>query len=121
MPPVSEGRLRTLRAARKQRQAAALWDEEQNKWKKYAKCSICRRRFVVNNYPDRKVRVSRHKIGGKIVCPWCADRDGKFVVQLMLIAERTACLPGAHLDDMTMTCCVAKRVLQAHEELPSRR
>ena len=59
------------------------WDPEVNKWKKYAKCSICRRAFVVNNYPDRKVRVNQDKIGGKIVCPWCKDRDGKFIVQLM--------------------------------------
>jgi hypothetical protein len=129
MPPVSEGRLRTLRAAKKARKAQENWNPELNQWHKYAKCTLCRRRFVVNNYSDHKVRVSHLKIAGKIVCPACKFRDGKFVIQLMLIAEKCAnndmsyCNAPSTRPNEGCKClvCVSMRVLKAHEELPTLR
>jgi hypothetical protein len=136
---VEEGRTRVTRARRKQAQALAKWDAELNKWQKFAKCSICRIRFVVNNYPDQKVRVKKYKIAGKIVCPWCQGRDAKYLIQLRLIVEQVAEEPcpkrhnvpysksamDSFFEDLDRTCkCkahVAKRVLAAHDELPSRR
>lgn len=117
------GRTRKGRAARKQARASELWAEAE-KWKKYARCVLCRRRFCVNNYSDRRVKVSHLKIAGKIVCPWCHGKDAKFLIQLMLIVEKVA------KGDIT-TCyetkpegckclmCVAERVLKAHAEAPT--
>ena len=123
MPPVSEGRLRTLRAAKKAKRVTANWDPEWNKWHKYARCTICRRRFCVNNYQDRKVRVRHLRIAGKIVCPSCKFRDGKFTIQLMLIAEKVGAeaILRCNNDPATCKCTghVADRVLKAHEELPT--
>lgn len=115
---MAEGRSRISKAERKQLRQIESLDRS---WMKYAKCSICRQRFVVNNYPDRKVRLSHHKLGDKIVCPWCRDRDGKYLVQLRLIAEKVA-QQEQHID-MACKClpCVTARILQAHDELPSRR
>jgi hypothetical protein len=122
---VEEGRTRVTRARRKQAQALAKWDAELNKWQKFAKCSICRIRFVVNNYPDQKVRVKKYKIAGKIVCPWCQGRDAKYLIQLRLIAEQVAEFEKMSGCESPETCkClshVATRVLAAHDELPSRR
>jgi hypothetical protein len=121
---LSSGRTRIAKSRRRQRRQAALYDPEQNSWKKYAKCSICRRAFCVNNYPDRKVRVSKDKIGGKIVCAWCKDRDGKFVVQLMLACEKWTLMMAPHVEehpDCKCTVCQVDRILKRHDELPVRR
>jgi hypothetical protein len=117
----SEGRRRTLQRRRQQRKLEALWDPEQNAWQKHAKCVICRRKFCVNNYPDRKVRVNKHKIGGKIVCPWCSDRDGKFIVQLMIGCEKWSEMTAEHYSDTCQcTACKVTRILKRHSELPVR-
>ena len=119
------GRARTTKALRRQRKVAESLDTS---WKKYARCKICRRAFVANNYSDRKVRLSHLKIGGKLTCPWCFHRDGKFVVQLMLIAEKVAnvemsfCHTAAEerpRPDCKCLACVAGRILKTHEELPT--
>jgi len=125
MPQVSEARLRTLRAAKKRKRADELWDPDQNKWQRYARCKICRRRFVANNYADRKPRLRHLKIAGKVMCPWCRHRDGKFVIQLLLIAEAVAASADLHCGQEAATCkCnghVARRILRDHDELPTLR
>jgi len=130
MPQVSEARLRTLRAAKKRKRADELWDPDQNKWQRYARCKICRRRFVANNYADRKPRLRHLKIAGKVMCPWCRHRDGKFVIQLLLIAEKVANheMSFCHSppeerprDDCKCLACVAGRILRDHDELPTLR
>jgi hypothetical protein len=121
---LSTGRTRVRKSRRRQRRLTAEWNPEENKWKKYARCALCRRTFVVNNYPDRKVRVNQHKIGGKIVCPWCKDRDGKFVVQLMLAAEKWVQMMAPHVEEHPECKCTVhqvSRILKVHAELPTRR
>ena len=119
---VAEGRTRMRRAAKKQAQAAEKWDPTYNRWQKYAKCSICLRRFVVNNYNDRKARVNKHKVAGKIVCPWCMDRGGKYIIQLRLIVEKVANTELSYCNgtpkDPNCKClsCIAGRVLAAHDD-----
>lgn len=121
MPSVSEGRKRTLQRRRRQRKLAEQWDPSLNTWHKYSKCTLCRRKFCVNNYPDRKVRVNKHKIGGKIVCPWCAGRDGTFVIQLLIAAERWTEMTAEHYSDTCQcTACKLTRILRKHDELPVR-
>jgi hypothetical protein len=41
---------------------------------KYARCGVCKKTFVCNNYADRRVRVNYLKYKGVIVCPWCRGR-----------------------------------------------
>jgi hypothetical protein len=122
MPTRDMGRSRLAKAIRRQQKIEATLDVS---WKKYARCSLCNYRYVVNNYPDRKARVSQDKIGGKIVCPWCRHRYGKFGVQLMLLAEKLAAGDGpilcSHEEDCKCLRCVASRVLQTHAEAPTRR
>lgn len=127
------GLARFVKAERRQRR---IQDSLDTSWKKYARCKVCRRRFVANNYSDRKVRLRHLKIGDKLLCPWCYHRDGKFVVQLMLLAEKVAAKPcpnmkvpysdrlrEPYLVMMDDTCkCeahVAKRILRKHEEAPT--
>jgi hypothetical protein len=91
---------------------------------KRAKCSLCRGKFVVNNYPDHKVRVEKHKIAGKIVCPWCKSRDGTYLIQLRLIAEKVVRLnegKGGCGEKCPCLGCVTHRVLEKHDTLPARR
>ena len=90
-------------------------------WMKHAKCSLCRGKFCVNNYADHKVRIP--KIAGKIVCPWCAGRDGKYIIQLRLIAEAVSKKqsPTCLVENCKCLSCVAYRVLEAHDSLPVRR
>ena len=113
------GRARTSKALRRQRRVSETLDRS---WVKYARCKICRRRFVANNYADRKVRLRDLKIGGLLFCPWCKHRDGKFVAQLYLLAER---ISRGHCellgDDETCKCPthVARRILKAHDEAPT--
>lgn len=85
-------RTRFKNAERKQRKALEGWDPESNRWMwhKYARCGLCNKKFVVNNYPDKKVRVNQHKVGGVILCAWCNTRHGKFVVQLLKITQKVA-------------------------------
>lgn len=125
MPARDTGRSRTNKALKRQRKIEERLDSS---WKKYARCTICRRRYVVNNYSDRKVRVNQDKIAGKIVCIWCRCRDGKFIVQLMLLAEKMAAheMSFCHSDpadrprpDCKCTGCIAGRILKAHEEAPT--
>lgn len=118
------GRARTSKARRRQRKIAESLDVS---WKKYARCSLCNYRYCVNNYKDRKVRVNQDKIGGKIVCPWCRHRYGKFGVQLMMLAEKVAAMKdiACQRTDLSVECkCmyhVAERILKAHAEAPTRR
>lgn len=79
--------MRKEKALKKAEKAAALWGEEGQSWKKHARCGLCSHRFVVNNYPDRLARVSQHKIGGVIVCPWCRGRGGRAQVQALLLVR----------------------------------
>jgi hypothetical protein len=92
-------------------------------WMKWTKCSICRGKFCVNNYADRRVRINQWKIAGKIVCPWCRGRDGVYLIQLRLIAEKLAARRNADCQVENCKClsCVAYRVLEAHDSLPVRR
>lgn len=135
MPQGDMGLARFVKAEQKQRKLAEAQDTS---WKKYARCVLCRKRFCVNNYKDRKVRVSQLKIGGKIICPWCKGHDGKFHVQLMLLAEEVAAGPCPNMkipysdklrepylvmleDTCKCKAHVARRVLKAHAEAPTRR
>lgn len=118
MPARDLGRARTRKAERRQRKIQESLDIS---WKKYARCSLCRYRYVVNNYADRKVRVNQDKIGGKIVCPWCKHRYGKFGVQLLLFAEQTANRSCGGDDDCKCQVHVARRILKAHAEAPTRK
>jgi hypothetical protein len=116
----TEGRTRMTRARRKQEKAAAMWAEDD--WRKYARCYLCRKRFVANNYPDRKVRVNSTKIAGKITCPWCRSRDAKFMMQLVLIAEKAANGACELLGEPETCKClthVSRRILQAHQDAPT--
>lgn len=113
MSPQSEGRTRKRRARRKHRKAEALWDPEENKWKRFLRCDVCGRRWVCNNYPDRKPRLTPgEKVGPKKICLWCRGRNGKQIVQWMLIVEKLAKRPceGDETSDCKCLPCVARRV-----------
>jgi hypothetical protein len=111
--------MRKGRARRKHRRAEELWDPEANKWKKFLKCEICGKLWVCNNYPDRKPRLRiSERIGKKKVCIWCRGRNGRQIVQWMMIVEATAkkpCeMPGLEEDKNQSNCkclpCVARRI-----------
>ena len=53
-------------------------------WMKYTRCKVCGRRFCVNNYADRQVRVQRRH--GVVACPWCKDR----VIQMYVLVKELA-------------------------------
>jgi hypothetical protein len=73
----------------------------------------------VNNYGDKKVRVP--KIAGKIVCAFCWYREAEYVIKLRLIAERIAGKVGVgeHPEGCKCISCVARRITEAHDALPS--
>jgi hypothetical protein len=107
-----EGRTRLRRARKKHRRAEELWDPEENKWKKYIRCAVCGRAWVCNNYPDKKPRLSPgERIGKKKVCVWCRSRNGKQIVQWMLIVEAVAKQP-CETGKPHCKClpCVARRI-----------
>lgn len=84
------GRGRGVRAQVKHEQLLARIAEnrERTGWMKYARCRVCERRFVCNNYADRRVRVNHLKYKGYIVCPWCRGRPEMykpFVKMLQLL------------------------------------
>jgi len=119
-------RTRFRNAERKQRRADDKWDAENNRWiwHKYAKCGLCDTKFVVNNYPDKKVRVNQHKVGNVILCGWCKTRHGTFVVQLLKIAQQLTledcwAQPKSAWEPDTCKClpCVARRILQKNGKL----
>jgi hypothetical protein len=133
-------RTRFSRAEKKQAKSNALWDPELNSWQKWVRCGLCKGKFVVNNYPDHKIRISRHKVGGVIVCAWCNTRYGKGVVQLLKIAQKVADKPcprmmqnipysksamDSYFEDFEANCkCeahVAKRILIANNWLETGR
>lgn len=101
------------------------WNPGETDWKKWVKCGLCGGRFVVNNYDDRKIRISQHKIGGVIVCGWCKTRYGVFVVQLLKIAQQAADGAMLHCIAPAATCkCtghVALRVLEKAGKLQTGR
>lgn len=49
----------------------ALFDPKRP-WLKWVRCEFCSNAICVNNYPDRRTRITKYK--GHIICPWCADR-----------------------------------------------
>jgi hypothetical protein len=94
-------------------------------WMRWTKCFVCRRRFCVNNYEDRKVRVSQLKVKGKVLCPGCRrSPHGPRFVQLYLIAVATwregcvSVLVGLDVDPLACKCvgCVAGRVVARMDE-----
>lgn len=118
-------RTRYRKAERRQKKMISRWSPGASDGKKWVKCGLCKGRFVVNNYDDGKIRISQHKVGGVIVCPWCNTRYGKGVVQLLKIAQKVAdysklCRNG---DDENCKCDahVAKRILIANNWLETGR
>ena len=122
------GRSRVAKAERRQQK---IIDGMDRSWMKYMKCSICRRKFCVNNYSDHKVRLwPQCRVAGKIVCLWCLGRDGKYIIQLRLIAEQIADHKMSYCnaepqdrprDGCKCLACVAGRVIATHDALPVRR
>jgi hypothetical protein len=90
-------------------------------WTRWTKCFVCRRRFCVNNYEDRKVRVNHLKVLGKVLCPGCKQSlYGPRFVQLYFLAIRTADACD-HEDDLihngkTCTVCIASRIVAKIED-----
>ncbi len=89
---MAEGRERLNKAERRQRNIDLKWNPENNDrgWHKYARCFICRKTFVVNNFPDRKVRMSSYVRRKKIICPFCRSRGCfEWLLDAMILFEQT--------------------------------
>jgi hypothetical protein len=87
-------------------------------WAKYTRCSLCRRRCQINNYADRKVRVSQNKVGKLFVCPWCKPREGVNIAK-QLIGQALMLNASSHTPGKRCSCveCQSRRLL--HTNFPT--
>ncbi len=88
--PAVEPRARLTAAERRQRNQNLRWNPEYNgrSWMKFARCYICRKTFVVNNYPDHQVRKEGILHRGKICCAYCTSHAHfPFVLEAMILFE----------------------------------
>jgi hypothetical protein len=60
-------------------------------WQRFTFCRICGKKICVNNYEDHKVRLP--KLRGVIVCPWCENHGGEFVVRMYKLVQKMASDP----------------------------